>query len=70
MKVQLIMTFLVAQPSDKGKVIDAQQVVVFVNTFKNTISISIHTVINSFTVFMLKFFNLHCFIAPIDLRQQ
>ena len=32
MKVQLIMTFFAAHPSDKGKVSDAQQVVVFAKT--------------------------------------
>ena len=50
MKVQLLMTFL-PQPWDKGKVNDAQQVVVFVNISNNTISI---TVINSFTIFIFQ----------------
>ena len=57
------MTFFAAQPSGKDKVSDAQQVVVFVNTSKNTISI---TVINSFTVFMfhlVKIFQFYSFIA-------
>ena len=76
MKVQLIMTFFAAQSSDEGKVSDAQQVVVFVNPSKNTISI---TVINNFTVFMFylvkifQFYSLlaqYCFIASISLRQQ
>ena len=40
MKVQFIMIFFAARPSYKGKVSDAQQVVVFVNTSKNTISIT------------------------------
>ena len=35
------MTFFAAQPSDEGKVSDAQQVVVFVNTSRNTISITV-----------------------------
>ena len=63
MKVQLIMTFFAAQPLDKGKVTNAQQVVVFVNTSKNTISI---TVINSFTAFMcylVKIFQFYSFIV-------
>ena len=71
MKVQLIMTIF-AQPSNK--VSDAQQVVVFVNTSKNTFSI---TEINNFTVFrfylvkVLQFYSfIVCFIAPINLRQQ
>ena len=62
MKVQLIMTFFAAQPSDKSKVGDVQQVVVFVNTSKSTISI---TVIYSFTVFMfylVKIFQFYSFI--------
>ena len=63
MKVQLIMTFFAAQPSNKGKVSDAQQVVAFVNASKNTISI---TVINSFTVFcfyLVKIFQFYSFIV-------
>ena len=62
MKVQLIMTFFAAQPSDKGKVSDAQQVVIFVTTSKNIISI---TIINSFRVFMfylVKIFQFYSFI--------
>ena len=57
------MTFFAARPSDKGKVSDVQQVVVFVDTSKNTVSI---TVINSFTVFMfhlVKIFQFYSFIA-------
>ena len=57
------MTFFAAQPSNKDKVSDAQQVVVFVNTSKNTMSI---TVINSFTGFMfylVEIFQLYCFIV-------
>ena len=57
------MTFFIAQPLDKVKVSDVQQVVVFVNTSKNTISI---TVINSFTVFMfylVKIFQFYSFIV-------
>ena len=63
MKVQLIMTFFLAQPTDKDKVSDAQQVVVFVDTSRNTISI---TVINRFTVFMfyiVKIFQFYSFIV-------
>ena len=51
------------QPSDKGIVSDAQQVIVFVNTSKNIISV---TVINSFTVFMfylVKIFQFYSFIV-------
>ena len=64
MKVQLIMTFFAAQPSDKCKVSDAQQVVVFVNTSKNTISI---TVMNSFTDFMFYLVNIFQFYSFIVL---
>ena len=46
-----------AQPSDK--VSDAQQVVIFVNTFKNTFSIQ-RSVILQF----------YCFVASINLRQR
>ena len=70
MKVQLIMTYFAAQPSDKGKVSDAQQVVVFANTSKNTISI---TVVDNFTVFMfylVEIFQFYCFITIVNLRQQ
>ena len=51
------------RPSDKGKVSDAQQVVVFVNTSKNTIST---TAINRFTVFMfylVQIFQSYSFIV-------
>ena len=65
MKVQLIMTFFAAQPLDKGKVSDAQQLVVFVNTIsKNTISI---IVINSFTVFMFRLVKILQFYSFIVL---
>ena len=73
MKVQLIMTFFAAQPSDKCKVSDAQLVVVFVNTSKNTVFI---TVINSFTVFvfyLVKIFQFYSFIVlspPLILGKQ
>ena len=63
MNVQLIMTFFTVQPSDKGKISDTQQVVDFVSTSKNTISI---TVINSFTVvmfYLVKIFQFYSFIV-------
>ena len=57
------MTFFAAQSLDKGKISDAQQMVVFVNTSKNTISI---IVISSFTVFMfdsVEIFQFYSFIV-------
>ena len=55
------MYFLAAHPSNKDEVSDAQLVIVFVKTSKNTI-----TVINSLTGFMfdlVKIFQFYSFIV-------